>query len=298
MPKSLGATHVFVNIPSFSIVLTRDNHPAFEERVVVGTAGTQTPIFSKDMTSIVLRPPWYLPDSIKLTALLSRRSIERQGYVVMRNGRVVDSRSVNWANANLSEYEIFQPSGDDNALGLVKLLFPNKHSVYLHDTPAKWLFDEPVRLYSHGCMRVRNPQQLAQLIFDIDRGAGALDVKTLVSKGPLDNAYTLNTPIPVHVGYFTVWVDDGGEAHFYKDYYGHQKRITLALAGKWNEIDVGVDHLAAVDTSRLKDVGWDDDGRRKRGDFDEPMGVTNANSGNYSRTDDSVGDIIRKSLGY
>lgn len=306
MPRDLGATHVFVNIPSFTATLKDNDKAVIEERIVAGTPSTQTPVFSKDMTTIVLRPPWYLPDSIKVSTLLSGRSIESQGYVVMRNGHVVQSWRIDWSRANIDEYSIYQPSGDDNALGLVKMLFPNRHSVYLHDTPAKGLFEEPVRLYSHGCMRVRNPQQFAQAIFDIDRGAGMIDVKTLVRKGPLDNQFTLMTPIPVHVGYFTVWVDDSNEPHFYKDYYGHQQRITLALAGRWNEIDIGDDHLAAVDTSMLRKVrlGSDDDRRsRKKSDgadeeFDPPSGVTKTlgNSVKYRPYGDTVGDMIRRSL--
>ena len=103
-------------------------------------------------------------------------------------------------------------------------------------------------------MRVRNPQLLAQRIFDIDRGDAAPDVKRLVRKGPMNNEFTLDRPIPVHVGYFTVWVGDNGEPNYYNDYYGHQQRITLALADKWDQIDVGEDHLAAVDTSKLKEI--------------------------------------------
>lgn len=301
MPRSLGATHVFVNVPAFSIRLTQDGKTVFDDRVVVGTADKQTPIFSKDMKTIVLRPEWNLPDSIKLTALLSGRSIEQQGYVVMRNGHTVESTRVNWAKADLREYTIYQPSGDDNALGLVKFLFPNKHSVYLHDTPSRYLFDERVRLFSHGCMRVRNPQVFAQDLLDIDRGPAAPDAKWLVRKGPKDNNVTLETPIPVHVGYFTVWVSDDGQPQYFNDYYGHQKRITLALAGKWKQIDVGKDHLAAIDTSMLKQVRLRSDARSKKdGDgFGPPMGVTNSfESVGYQRYNDSVGDLIRKKLGF
>ena len=310
MPRALGATHILVNVPSFSIVLTDKEQPVFEERVIVGTPGTQTPIFSKDMTTIVLRPEWQLPDSIKLTALLSGRSLERQGYVIKRNGRIVSNSKINWSKANFSEYTIYQPSGDDNALGLVKLLFPNKHSVYLHDTPSKSLFNDPVRLFSHGCMRVRNPQELAQRIFDIDRGDEAPDVKQLVRKGPMNNEFKLLTPIAVHVGYFTVWVSADGEPHYYNDYYGHQKRITLALAGRWDQIDVGEDHLAAVDTSKLKEIrigsgstwssrgrGFDSSTRSSRGrGFDSPMGL-GSDFGNVKyRSGDDVGEMIRRSL--
>ncbi len=303
MPRSLGATHILVNIPSFSIVLTDKDKTIFDERVVVGTADKQTPIFSKSMTTIVLKPRWNIPDSIKLSMLLSGRSIERQGFIVMRNGHTVDSTKVNWAKANITEYTFYQPSGDDNALGLVKLLFPNKHSVYLHDTPSRYLFNEPVRLYSHGCMRVRNPQDFAQNIFNIDRGDAAPNVKKLVADGPMDNEFTLNKPIPVHVGYFTVWVDDDGRPKYYNDWYGHQKRITLALAGKWDEIDIGKDHLAAVDTSMLKQVRLSSDTRAKKrsrdGDFDAPMGVTNSfGSSGYNKYNNTVGDLIRQVLGF
>jgi murein L,D-transpeptidase YcbB/YkuD len=300
MPRSLGDTYILVNVPAFSIRLMQDGKTLFDDRVVVGTAKTQTPIFSKNMKTIVLRPEWNLPDSIKLTALLSGRSIERQGYVVMRNGHTVDSTRVNWGRANLSEYTFYQPAGDDNALGLVKFLFPNKHSVYLHDTPSRYLFDERVRLYSHGCVRVRNPQQLAQKIFDIDRGAAAPDVKSLVRKGPKDNDVALDTPLPVHVGYFTVWVGDNGKAEYFRDFYGHQQRITLALAGQWNRIDVGKDHLAAVDTSALQQVRIRSDVRKRSASkrkYDPPMGLTH-DDGRRRYSGDSVGDIILRTLGF
>jgi hypothetical protein len=180
---------------------------------------------------------------------------------------------------------------------LVKFLFPNKHSVYLHDTPSKSLFNHPVRLFSHGCVRVRNPLVLAQDILDIDRGDAAPNVKQLAHKGPQTNHITLDTPIPVHIGYFTVWVDDSREPHFYKDYYGHQQRITLALAGKWDEIDVGKDHLAAVDTSRLRNISV---GRESKSatadDFGAPMGLSNTFGS--ARSSGSVGDIIRRALGH
>ena len=86
-------------------------------------------------------------------------------------------------------------------------------------------------------MRVRNPQELAQRIFDIDRGDEAPDVRQLIRKGPMNNEFKLLSPTPVHVGYFTVWVGSDGQPHYYNDFYGHQKRITLALAGKWDQID-------------------------------------------------------------
>jgi hypothetical protein len=141
-------------------------------------------------------------------------------------------------------------------------------------------------------MRVRNPQQLAQRIFDIDRGDAAPDVKNLVRKGPMNNQFTLNAPIPVHVGYFTVWVGSDGQPHYYNDFYGHQKRITLALAGKWGQIDFTEENLAAVDTSALKELKVDPGAPK----LDSPMGLTNSfDNVKYGRGDD-VGETIRRSL--
>ncbi|MBA2124711.1 hypothetical protein DLM45_00505 [Hyphomicrobium methylovorum] len=299
MPRDMGETNILVNIPAFSIRLTSKNETLFEDRVIVGTNSTQTPLFSKDMKTIVLRPVWNIPDSIKVAKLLSGRSIESQGYTVMRNGRKIDSSRVNWAKANLSAYTFYQPSGDDNALGLVKFLFPNKHAVYLHDTPSRSLFNSSERLYSHGCVRVRNPQKLAQRIFDIDRSEGALNVAHLVRKGPMNDEETLVKPFPVHVGYFTVWVGKDGEAQYFKDVYGHQRRIELALAGKWQKIDVGKDHLAAVDTSRLKEVRLGSRGSSDSRDssLGAPMGLTKSNV-QYRPRKDTVGDMIQRALGF
>ncbi len=148
-------------------------------------------------------------------------------------------------------------------------------------------------------MRVRNPQDFAQHVVDIDRGDAALDVKQLVRKGPMDNEITLDHPIPVHVGYFTVWVEDDGDAQYYKDWYGHQKRITLALAGKWDQI--AVEKEPAVDTSALKQVRFTRNADRSNSSASSPMGLTksgSSTSASYRRYDGSVGDIIRQVLGF
>ena len=252
MPRSLGATHFLVNIPSFSIVLTDKNQTVFEERVVVGAPSTQTPIFSKNMTAIVLRPEWNLPDSIKLTALLSGRSIEGQGYVVKRNGHTVDSSRVNWTKANLSEYTIYQPSGDDNALGLVKLLFPNKHSVYLHDTPSKSLFDESVRLFSHGCMRVRNPRSSlgtsSTSIAEMRRRSSM----GLSARGRMDMSSCSTRPSPCMLAISLSGWMPMARPSISGTTTAVGSCMTLALRVSRIKSYVGSDHLAAVDASLLR----------------------------------------------
>jgi L,D-transpeptidase YcbB len=309
MPADLGQTHLFINVPSFTVDLVEDGQTVLTERVITGKSATQTPIFSKELTTIVLKPLWYLPDSIKLEKLLaSQRSgspIENEGYQIKKGKKVVESWSVDWNTADLKDYAIFQPSGDGNALGDVKFLFPNKHSVYLHDTPNKALFTASERLFSHGCVRLRNPLSLAQRLLDNDRGSGTVNVKRLASNGPGNNVLTLATPVQVHVGYFTVWVDGDGEAQFLGDPYGHEQRITLALQHKWNAIEKGADHLAAVDTQGLKSVKVQVQANVKRvaastREYPPPSGLTRTPGARVkyiARSErDSVGELMRSAL--
>ena len=109
----------------------------------------------------------------------SQKWSEDEGIIVKKGNKVVDSSDVDWESADLRQYSIYQPSGDGNALGDVKFVFPNKHSVYLHDTPKKSLFEESERLFSHGCVRLRNPLAFAQRILDADKGFGAVKVSDL-----------------------------------------------------------------------------------------------------------------------
>lgn len=256
MPADLGASYVMVNIPEFKAELIKDGKVAFSERVIVGKTETQTPIFSQNMQTIVLHPRWNVPESIKLKeflpSLLRGRSLEGRGFVLSRNGKEVQSWRVNWNKADIRNYDVYQASGDDNALGLVKFLFPNQHSVYLHDTPKRYLFNSRERTFSHGCMRLRHPLKFAQLLLNDDKGLSEQQVKDLMEDGPFDNSIKLDKPLPVHIVYFTAWVDDDGTLRTTRDIYGHQKRIALALDGRWSEIDKGEDHLAPVEMAYVR----------------------------------------------
>ena len=306
MPADLGATHAFVNVPSYSIDFVSNGVPIFSDRVVVGTEETQTPIFSHNLEMIVVRPEWNLPDSIKIKKVVAAggngRTLESHGYHIRgKNGRIINSSRVNWSRADLSQYTIFQPSGNGNALGLVKFLFPNKHSVYLHDTPDKSLFNEKARLFSHGCVRVRNPLAFAQAVFDFDQGADTLNAARLAKSGAFNNQISLNRAIPVHIGYFTVWMQPDGTPAFLADSYGHQKRIALALNNQWSKIDKGKDHLAAIDMSDVKDMLAKQRQASRRaknrtaGVLSPPSGVTNSFRP-YRSTGSVVSDLIRRAF--
>jgi L,D-transpeptidase YcbB len=251
MPASLGDMHVQVNIPEYEMRLVKDGRTVHSERVVTGKLETATPAFSADMQTIVFQPKWGVPDSIKVNELLPRLQDGlglRSGLKMSLNGREIDPWNVDWSRADITRYHVYQPSGDDNALGVVKFLFPNKHAVYLHDTPSKGLFNASSRAFSHGCVRVRNPVRLAELVLAADKNWTGGTVRDLVEDGPEDNAVKLDTKIPVHITYFTASADDEGRVSYFRDIYGHERRISLAIEGRTDQI-VKL-NPAPIDTSR------------------------------------------------
>ena len=251
MPADMGQNYVTVNIPEFMVRVIENGKVAFEERVVTGQLEKQTPVFSDQLETIYFHPRWNVPESIKVLELypnLARGggSFQRQGLKLMRNGHEISPGSVDWSQADIRNFDVYQPSGESNVLGLVKFAFPNKHGVYMHDTSSKGLFEEPSRPFSHGCMRVRNPLHLAQTLLALDKGWPASRVSETLDSSPDEVPVQIDTKIPVHITYFTDVIDDIGEEHIFKDVYGHEQRIKLALAGRFSEIDVGPDHLAPV----------------------------------------------------
>ncbi|MGQ0455970.1 MAG: L,D-transpeptidase family protein [Hyphomicrobium sp.] len=263
MPDDLGALHIAVNIPEYTVRVIKDGHAIHTERVVTGQTNTQTPIFSDAMRTVVFQPPWVVPDSIKINELLPRlraggNPIDGRGLVAKRNGRTVDPWSVDWYTTDIRNYDIQQPPGGSNVLGVVKFLFPNKHAVYLHDTPSKSLFNSTVRTFSHGCVRVRNPVRLAEVLMAEDKGWDAAKVQDLIKFGPENNDVALDRPIPVHLTYFTAWVDEAGDVKSVSDVYGHEQRIKLGLAGRWSEIEKNRDHLLPPENPRVarSSDGW------------------------------------------
>ncbi len=234
MPDELGNTHIAVNIPEFTTRVMRDGKAVHTERVVTGKIATATPLFSDKMQTIVFQPKWGVPDSIKVNELLPQLQEGnglKAGLKMSLGGRDVDPWDVDWSKADILNYHVYQPAGDDNALGVVKFLFPNKHAVYMHDTPSKKLFNAQVRTFSHGCIRVRNPLSLAEHLLAADKGWTSTQIKELAWDGPENVAVKLDTHVPVHITYFTALVDDAGKVETFNDVYGHERRITLALEG-------------------------------------------------------------------
>lgn len=254
MPEDLGKTYVWVNLPEYLVRVVKDGHVIHEERIIAGQTDKQTPVFSHEMETVVLHPFWGVPELIKVKELLPTLarggSLERRGLRLQYNGRDVDATSIDWSRADIRNYHVYQPPGGGNVLGVVKFLFPNKHQVYMHDTPTKGLFNERTRTFSHGCMRVRNPMRLAEIILQEDKGWSPEKVESLLRNGPENNNIALQSKIPVHVTYFTAWVDEAGELQSRPDMYLHEKRIRLALAGQWDRIPRHRDHLLPVEYVR------------------------------------------------
>jgi murein L,D-transpeptidase YcbB/YkuD len=229
LPDDLGARHLFVNIPFFHLVAREDGKPVMDIRVVVGKPGNETPIFSDEMETVVFSPYWNIPDSIKQgeTAPAVMRDpsyLERNNIEIRRGSQVVSASSVNWSDpGELRQLAFRQRPGANNALGHVKFLFPNKYDVYLHDTPADSLFARPGRAFSHGCVRVEEPEVLANYILRGYSEWNGPRIITAMHSGD-EQHVKLKETIPVHIVYFTSWVDDNGGLHFQPDIYGYDAK--------------------------------------------------------------------------
>jgi len=233
LPRDLGAFHVKVNIPEFKVRIVRDGEVVHETRVVVGKPSNQTPVFSDEIDHLIVNPYWNVPYSIASQELLPSIRANPTGYMARRNyevlagGRVVSPASVDWQSVNLRSVRIRQRPGAGNALGKIKFMFPNRHSVYLHDTPSKRLFGRSSRAFSHGCVRVQDPFDFADALLQLDPQWDKAALQRLF--GPRERRVNLERPVPVHLTYFTAHVDAAGKLQRRPDIYGHNARLTKAL---------------------------------------------------------------------
>ena len=232
MPDDLGERHFLVNIPYFHLIARESGKPVMDIRVVVGKPGNNTPIFSEDMETVVFSPYWNIPDTIaeNETAPAVARDpnyLAKQGIEILRvsssGTQTLRSADVDWDNPeSLKGLAFRQKPGAGNALGHVKFLFPNPYNVYLHDTPADALFAKPGRAFSHGCIRVEEPETLAKYVL---KGYPEwTDEKIFEAmQAGVEKHVKLKEKIPVHIAYFTAWVDENGGLHFQPDIYGYDR---------------------------------------------------------------------------
>ena len=230
LPRSLGKRHIFVNQAAFKAQVMENGTEVWSTRVIVGKPFNQTNVFHDEMETVVFNPSWGVPPSIIANEYLPklRRDpgyLDRIGFkVVNAQGKVVSSRSVSWSSyGSKVPYGIQQPPGTKNALGDVKFLFPNSHNIYMHDTPTRELFDNEVRAFSHGCVRVENPREFASVILGWD----AAEVDEHIESKGTENI-KLPHKIPVHLTYFTAWPDETGKIQYFSDIYGRDKTMENA----------------------------------------------------------------------
>lgn len=254
LPVDLGKFYVMNNIPEFTSEIWKDDRIELKQRIVVGQPAWPTPLLTAKMQYVIFRPSWGMPDGIKAKELMPRLRqasgksgfgffdqlfggggysgadvIEAYKLQVYYNGQRVDPNSVNWKTADVRQYSFIQAPGPDNPLGMVKFRFPNRHDVYMHDTPEKSLFSANARALSHGCMRVQDPRKTAEVILGEDKGYSPEKVGELWNSGA---SVTLSKEVPVYLVYFTARVEDDGRMDNYSDVYGIDSRVMSALQGR------------------------------------------------------------------
>ncbi|PZQ99421.1 MAG: murein L,D-transpeptidase [Cereibacter sphaeroides] len=231
-----GDRYIWVNLPDFSTRIVDHGKITFQTRSVIGKndPDRRTPEFSDQMEYMVVNPSWNVPRSITtkeyLPLLKSNPNAAGHLKIVDRNGRVVPRSQINFAayTARNFPYSMRQPPSDGNALGKVKFMFPNVNNIYLHDTPQKELFTQPVRAYSHGCIRLNDPFDFAYALLavqsDDPQGLFSQHLKTDV-----ETVIKLDVPVPVHLVYFTAYPTAKGQMTYRRDVYGRDARIFEAL---------------------------------------------------------------------
>ncbi len=240
----LGRRHIWVNLTDFTAKIMDDGKETFSTRSVIGknASDMRTPEFSDEMELIVINPSWSVPRSIttKEYLPLMQRNAGAAGHlkIVDRKGRVVDRSSINFNKYTAANfpYAMRQPPSDGNALGLVKFLFPNKYNIYLHDTPTKSLFANEVRAYSHGCIRLNDPQDFAAALLAKQSDDPEGDFKRILKTGA-ETGVRLTQHVPVHLVYFTAFPDSRGQITYRRDIYGRDAVIFDALSAAGVALD-------------------------------------------------------------
>jgi murein L,D-transpeptidase YcbB/YkuD len=212
-PRDFSADRIVVNVPEFYARLYRDNALILETRVIVGKPDKPTPLFSNRMEYLIVNPSWNVPQSIIKNEMMNKLdSLRRMGYDVEYVG---------------GRLHVRQPPGEKNALGRIKFIFPNDYAVYMHDTPTRNLFASSRRAFSHGCVRVDQPFKLAVTLLQPERGWSEERLKKLLGKS--ERRVSLPEPLPIHIVYFTMTVDEKGELRRFDDVYDYAGKMRALL---------------------------------------------------------------------
>lgn len=230
LPDAYGGRYVFINQPAFTATYYDNNVAELTTRTVIGTKKNQTYFFHDIIEYVEFNPTWGVPQSIIINEYLPKLRanpayLDEKGFEVYTSkGQKVSSTQIDWSSVGkAAPVSVIQPGGDGNALGDLKIMFPNKHSIYMHDTPARDLFAKPVRAFSHGCVRLQQPHEMAAKVLGI--------AKSVVDERVTQPTNRLNVKnkLPVYITYFTAWPDEQGRVQYYDDIYDRDVHLGIAI---------------------------------------------------------------------
>lgn len=232
LPRDLGARYVFINQPAFTATYMHAGKAPLSMRAIVGKKSNQTNFFMDRIETVEYNPYWGVPRSIIVNEMLPElfndpSYLDQLGYEVTTvTGERVPSYSVDWFSVGMdgAPINVRQPPGPGNALGEVKILFPNKHAIYMHDTPTKNLFKRDKRAFSHGCVRLQKPREMAAAVL----GKSTNYIASRIAQGQNDSDL-VKANIQVYVAYFTAWPDAEGSVRYYGDLYDRDMYLSRAI---------------------------------------------------------------------
>jgi L,D-transpeptidase YcbB len=260
---ALGKKYVLINIAGYNLTAFKDDEMVLNFPVIIGQFQHQTPVFSDSIKYIEFNPFWNITPSIARNEELPNLK-KNPRYLTDRHVRLfsswgsdateLDSTTMNWhqvSPSRMAGFKLRQDPGPWNALGRIKFVFPNKYSIYMHDTPAHDLFSRTKRDFSHGCIRLSNPLALAIFALeDQEKGWTREKIESAFDSGKR-MTINLSPPVPIHITYQTTWVDKDGQIHFNRDIYSRDERLFKALLNGDDKIAMSIDRTMGENNDKL-----------------------------------------------
>ncbi|WFR97645.1 L,D-transpeptidase family protein [Rhizobium tumorigenes] len=229
LPQQFPQRYVFINQPAYMTYYNENDATALSMKAVIGQQDHQTNFFEGSIKTVEFNPDWGVPQSIIHNEMLPHLKrhpayLDKEGYVVSVKGKQMPSAKVDWSQP-LENISVVQPPGPDNALGQLKILFPNAHAIYMHDTPARGKFASQDRMFSHGCVRLENPRAMAAAVLN-----QPVDFVSQQIQGGEKKDMPVPEQIPVFVAYFTAWPNTQGTVEYFDDIYGRDAQTLTAMS--------------------------------------------------------------------